>query len=367
MKKHLIAAAVAAAVAVPAAAQVTVYGRFDQSYNTVDTKTATSSKATTTGLDGGIGGSRLGFRAAEDLGGGLKAAVVYEFGVDAGENSGVTATRLGYAEVAGAFGTVRMGRQVSPGKSVADGFNALGNNTNFTPGDVNNSITGIDNRVSNAITYMTPNMSGFSAQIQYADSNTKTTTETSARLFNGPAGATGAQGSASDGAAGNGAFRTTVQGKIEGFGIAYSAGPLAFAVATHDQTVANAGAITKDNRVAAAATYTLGSTKLHLENSTRKSKTAAGATDIDRDVTTIGVTQPFGATTITAQLFDGDRKLGTTDTTAADYDGFKIRATYALSKRTGVYAQMGETNTKPTNGTQKTTVEGYGLGLYHTF
>jgi predicted porin len=361
MKKHIIAAAVAAAVAVPAAAQVTVYGRFDQSYNTVDTKTATSSKATTTGLDGGIGGSRLGFRAAEDLGGGLKAAVVYEFGVDAGENTGVGATRLGFAEVSGGFGTVRMGRQVSPAKVVADTYNALGNNTNFAPGDVNNSITGIDNRVSNAITYMTPNMSGFSAQIQYADGNTKGTTETSTTLLNGTAAADGVT---------TGPWRTTQQGKIEGLGINYVAGPLAFGVATHKQTISSPTAtiaIHKDDRVAVAATYSLGSTKLHLENSSRKAKLTTGATDIDREVTTIGITQPFGATTITAQLFDGDRKLGTTDTTAADYDGYKIRATYALSKRTGVYANMGETNTKPTNGTQKTTVEGYGLGLYHTF
>ena len=358
MKKHLIAAAVAAAVAVPAAAQVTVYGRFDQAYNTVETKTATTSKATHTGFEGGVAGSRLGFRAAEDLGGGLKAAVVYEFGVDPGENTGVGATRLGFAEIAGGFGTLRMGRQVSPAKAVADTYNANGNSTNFAPGDVNNAITSIDNRVSNAITYLTPTVGGFSAQLQYADANTKTTTETSTTLLNGTAGADGST---------SGSWRTTAQGKIEAIGINYAAGPLAIGVATHDQTVATAGAITKDNRVAFGAMYSLGSTKLYLENSTRKSKTAAGATDIDRDVTTIGITLPFGATTIAAQLFDGDRKLGATDTTAADFDGFKIRATYALSKRTGVYGQMGETNTKPTSGAQKTTVEGYGVGMYHTF
>jgi predicted porin len=57
MKKLLIAAAAMAVVAGTAQAQssVTVYGRFDQSYNKVDTKkTATqTSTATTTGRDRG--------------------------------------------------------------------------------------------------------------------------------------------------------------------------------------------------------------------------------------------------------------------------------------------------------------------------
>jgi len=359
MKKQLIAAAVAAAVAVPAAAQVTVYGRFDQFYGQVDTKTATTSKAMSTGADGGIGGSRLGFRAEEDLGGGLKAQMVYEFGVDGSENTGVGSTRLGFAALSGGFGTVRMGRQVSPLKALADGFNANGNNTNFTPGDAN-VVMSYDNRVSNAITYVTPAMSGFSAQAQFA--NTKTTDatgETSATLLNGSAGA--------DGVNATGAFRTTQQGKIEGFGLNYTAGPLMIAIATHDQTVANAGVVTKDDRVGVAAIYSLGATKIHLENYNRKTKDAAGATGIDREMTVVGVTLPLGATTITAQYMDGDRKVGATDTVGGDYDGFKVRATYALSKRTGVYGQMGESNTKPTDGSQKTTVEGYGIGLYHTF
>ena len=75
MKKHLIAAAVAAAVAVPAVAQVTVYGLFDAAYT--DIKTTTAAAVTTKTNDyvdsGRMSGSRLCFRGAEDLGGGLKA------------------------------------------------------------------------------------------------------------------------------------------------------------------------------------------------------------------------------------------------------------------------------------------------------
>ena len=357
--------AVLSTIAGSAVAQssVTVYGRFDQSYNKVDTKTATTSTAMTSGLDGGIGGSRLGFRGTEDLGGGLKANFVFEFGVDAGENTGVGATRLGFADISGSAGTFRMGRQVSPTKAVADGYNALGNNTNFTPGDVG-AITGFDNRISNAITYLTPTMNGLSAQVMYSDSYTETTTETSATLLNGTAAADGVT---------TGPWRTTVQGEVQAAGINYTVGKFAFAYALQNQTSQAAGVVSENDMTIAAATYDFGVLKAHLDQTTRKSKNAT-ATQADRKVTTLGVTVPMGKTTLTAQYFDGDRKAGTgtnafittAETTAADYSGYKARATYALSKRTGVYGQVGKTETKPTTG-QKTTVEGYGLGMYHTF
>jgi predicted porin len=374
MKKHIIAAAVAAAVAVPAMAQnVTVYGRFDQSFNHVNTKTATESKVTTSGLDGGIGGSRLGFRGTEDLGGGLKAGFVFEFGVDAGENTGVGSTRLGFADISGGFGTLRMGRQVSPGKALADAYNPLGNNTNFTPGDVNGSITSIDNRVSNAITYLTPNFNGLTAQLQYADSVTETTSKTSNILLNGSAGADGSANEVNGGVTGA-QWRVTRQGNIQGLGVNYSAGPLSIGAAKHDQTGYLAGVKSTADRSAFAAMYNFGRAIAHLEYSAYKIENS-GVVAADRKVTTIGVTVPMGAVTLTGQFFDGDRKAGTgtgiyntsADATAADYSGYKVRAAYALSKRTGLYAQLGETETKPKNGSQKTTVEGYGIGLYHTF
>jgi predicted porin len=381
MKKLLIATAAIAMVAGTAQAQssVTVYGRFDQSFNKVDTKaTATqTSTANNTGLDGGIGGSRLGFRGTEDIGGGLKASFVVEFGVDMGENTGVGATRLGFADISGSAGTFRMGRQVSPTKAVADSYNALGNNTNFTPGDVS-AITAFDNRISNAITYLTPTMNGFSAQVMLADANTETATEDSTVLLNGSAGAdgaaTGVPAGTNPGSTTNAGYRVTKQGEVKAAGINYVAGKFAFAYAMQDQTAKTAGVESTNDITIAAATYDFGVLKAHLDQTTRKIK-SAGVVSADRKVTTIGVTVPMGKLTLTAQAFDGDRKAGsgtgtfitTAETTAADYSGYKARATYALSKRTGVYGQLGKTETKVVNGGTKTTVEGYGLGMYHTF
>ena len=88
MKKHLIAAAVAAAVTGPVVAQVTVYGLLDGGYGTYKAKAGTASYKNTIvgGFDsangeGWISGSRLGFRGSEDLGGGLKANFVLEVGI----------------------------------------------------------------------------------------------------------------------------------------------------------------------------------------------------------------------------------------------------------------------------------------------
>jgi predicted porin len=291
----------------------------------------------------------------------LKANFVFEFGVDAGENTGVGATRLGFADVSGGFGTFRMGRQVSPTKALADGYNALGNNTNFTPGDVNSAITSIDNRISNAITYLTPTFNGLSAQIMFADANTQTTSESSTVLLNGTAAADGAT---------TGPWRTTTQGKVQAAGVNYVAGKLSIGAATQTNTAYTAGVPQTGARVALAAMYNFGPAIAHLEQSQYKIENS-GVMAADRKVTTAGVTVPVNAkVTLVGQYFDGDRKAGTgttADTTAADYSGYKVRATYALSKRTGVYVQAGETETKPTDGTQKTTVEGYGLGMYHTF
>jgi len=362
MKKLLIATAALTMVAgtVQAQSSVTAYGRFDQMYGRIDTKTATTSTVTNTGFDGGIGGSRLGFRGTEDLGGGLKANFVFEFGVDAGENSGVASTRLGFADLSGGFGTVRMGRQVGTTKKLADDFNSLGNNTNFTPGDVH-AITIFDNRLSNAITYITPTISGLSATAQFADANTQTTSETSTVLANGPSGADGAT---------TGPFRTTTQGKVTALGVNYKFGNLDLGVATADNAVYTAGVPQSTERIAYAAKYNFGFATASLEHSEYKVLNS-GVVAAERKVSTLGAIVPVNNNlSFAAQYFMGDRELGTgtgSDTPAADYSGYKARATYAFSKRTGVYGQVGLTETKPNNGTQKTTLEGYGLGMYHTF
>ena len=365
MKKSLIALAALSTIAGSVAAQssVTVYGRFDQGYNSVSTTTGAGVKtdAINTGLDGGIGGSRLGFRGTEDMGGGLKANFVYELGFDAGDGVLAAAHRLGFAEVASpTAGTARIGRQVTPIKAILDGFRPSGNNTNFAPGEfygatASGNIRGYfnaDNRVSNAITYITPTFSGFSANVQTAEISQKVTAgETNAASaavanLNQPAG----------------------QADSFGLGLNYNNGPWALAAAQLKFTTKAAGVQdTTDEVMTLAASYDFGVARAFGLYSEREQYTL-GVRSFEGDLMTFGVTAPFGKFALSAEYTNGGDDGITGGTAGNDATGYKLRAMYNLSKRTGVYGQVGESKLKSNVlGAGTTKIEGFNIGLVHTF
>jgi predicted porin len=356
MKKSLIALAVLSTIAGSVAAQssVTVYGRFDQGYNKVESKAGdgTTIKSTNTGLNGGIGGSRLGFKGTEDLGGGVKANFVYELDFDAGDGAVGTA-RLGYAEIASpSTGTARLGRQVSPVKAVLDGFRPSGNNTNFRPGDFyyGGSYMNGDQRVSNGIAYITPTFSGLSAQVQMSEVSQKTDEGTSTEESNISALNSGAG-----------------QDKGLGYSVNYSAGKLAAAYARFELTEKDFGVNAEDDVQTFAVSYDLGVAKLSALYTLREI-TEAGAKTFDAKLTTVGVTAPVGKFALSAEYSDGSDKAIADGEPGTDVQGYKLRAMYNLSKRTGVYAQLGESKYKSKDAAEGTSkVEGYNIGVVHTF
>ena len=120
MQKKLIALAVAGLVSAPVFAQsnVTIYGVAD-AYMGFGNHGGNDLAAV---QSGGLSGSRLGFRGAEDLGNGLKAVFTLEQGVDI--SNGVASPSVGGDSVfsrqalvglSGAFGTISLGRQYAPG------------------------------------------------------------------------------------------------------------------------------------------------------------------------------------------------------------------------------------------------------------
>jgi predicted porin len=372
MKKLLIATAALAMVAGTAQAQssVTVYGRADQGYQSVKSTDGTNGatlKNKSTGLEGGVGGSRLGFRGTEDLGGGLKAGFVYEFSIDM-ESTGANSTRLGFVELASNnVGTVRLGRQVSPVKAQLDAFRANSNNTSFRPGDfyygattsVDQGAMNADNRVSNAITYITPTLSGFSAQYQIAEVSLDdgAGVDTTSNALTGAAVATNAH--LNSGA---------TQAKTAGGSLNYSAGKIAASIAMFDiENVINGAAARNDDVQSFAASYDFGVAKVAVIHTLREIK-ASGVKTGDRDLTNIGVTVPVGKWALTAEYVDGTAKEVTGGDAGADLSGYKVRALYNLSKRTSVYAQLGESKSKnkvASDGTDK--VSGYNIGVAHNF
>jgi len=169
MKKTLIAAAVAAAVAAPAAnAGVVLYGKIHVSIDYLDAETS----ARCSGVSGSStpgGGfnvcdrtSRIGFKGSEDLGNGLKAIWKMESAVniaDGGSAGGSWGSaRNSYIGLAGDWGTFLYGRHDTPYKMAyyASGIDMLGDSFMDS-----NALYGHQEwRRDNAIAYVSPNWNG---------------------------------------------------------------------------------------------------------------------------------------------------------------------------------------------------------------
>ena len=152
------------------------------------------------GNDQGTGSSRIGFRGTEDLGGGLKANFLLEMGlrIDDGAAPGTTSVNSGgsggnvfgraaWGGVSGAFGEVRLGRQVVNSFFVQARSSAAGA-SNGLYGAAAASLAPIMGgvRFSNAINYTTPDFNGFSAGVMIAAPETDADTATSNTFVSAP-------------------------------------------------------------------------------------------------------------------------------------------------------------------------------------
>jgi predicted porin len=187
MQKKLLALAVAGALA-PAAAiaqsSVEIYGRANLGIQSWEASGATLGEAAS--FDRRLrvydGSSRVGLRVNESLGGGLRAFVVIETGVNidsgsaagqsgtANTSSGFWASRDSYVGIGGGWGDIRFGRQSifwSNGVIAQTGANYL---DTAVDGLINNpSLTAIPvTRQSSVVSYNTPTVGGFNASISYS-------------------------------------------------------------------------------------------------------------------------------------------------------------------------------------------------------
>jgi len=205
--------AIALAISAPAFAQssVTVYGLIDLGgqYIKGASKTLRETSA------GGLGGSRIGFKGTEDLGGGAYVDFVLEGGlnVDTGSSAqgGALFGRQAFGDIRSAtFGTISAGRQYSDIYYQTGEFSAFSNVTGTGPttaviggyaggyepvqggsgtatavsNTTGESLNGGPPRVNNSFRYTTPTWSGFKATALYgAGEVTGQTSKT--RLFDG--------------------------------------------------------------------------------------------------------------------------------------------------------------------------------------
>ncbi len=178
MKKQLLAATVATAIAAPMAAiaDVTVYGKLHYSVDSIDYDSdfcdtyvtgATSCSIPGTGNDSEADGydgsavnshsSRFGIKGSEDLGNGLSALFQMEFGIAADDLGNVRNNRNTFLALAGSWGVVGIGQVDTPYKSSTSSLEMFGDSI----GDYNQ--LGFDDiRTSDAVFYMSPNWNGFS-------------------------------------------------------------------------------------------------------------------------------------------------------------------------------------------------------------
>ena len=322
MKKLAIAlAALPAAVAVQAqSTNVQLYGLVDAGVEVVNHASATGGKVTRL-TSGGMNTSRFGIRGNEDLGGGLKAIFQLEGGlfIDEGKSDGALFGRQANVGLEGGFGRVIAGRSYTTaydfilpfdpmGYAPAYSWASTGHGTpvNATAGTPVNKY-GMTTAANNLIKYQ-GTFSGVKVGATYAFGEQTTGT--------------------SDGA--------TVM-----LGLGYAAGPFSTA-ATYERTNGLDSATGHDKTTVAqlGVAYAL-SDAWSLKGAYRHYKkdfASAAAVDLRGDTLWAGVNfQATPALGLTAAVYRVNVKDQATGP-EADPMMFVVRAKYALSKRTDLYA-----------------------------
>ena len=357
MKKSLIALAVlAASGAAMAQSSVTLYGVADAAVTHVN------GDDNWTGLDSGANKtSRLGFRGTEDLGGGLKANFVLEggFNLDNGDGaSGFAGSKAGdgfqfkrrsTVGLAGSFGEVRLGRELTAAYNATARYDVfgsvgLGQSRLWADGGVvdanaNASAVTTNQRISNALTYVSPDFSGFKVGLNYGFGETTTGNSDSGYL---------------------------------GAGLMYDNGPLSLGLGLERlNNGVNSVATSDIDAWSLGGSYDFGVAKLLAGY--RESTVDLAAVENKRTGYYVAATAPVGAGTVRVSYNRYENELGNVTGKA---DQFAIGYVYGLSKRTSVYGTYAYLKNKnganlytlgsgglKTNGSQ----QGVQVGVSHSF
>lgn len=314
MKKTLITmAAMAATGAAFAQSSVTISGNVAVAYE----RYAKGGDSEMTGFDASA--NNVTFSGVEDLGGGLKAAFTLNKRFDLTTGGGYNAREFenAFITLSGGFGSVSAGRHQAISVASYDIFNGLGisswNPVASTANDYAYNNTSA-NRYDDAISYTTPNISGFSATIVTTLS---------------PAVNTGREA-------------TAVR-------LGYAQGPLSVAYVRE-----NVSAKTGDVR---RADQNLG---VSYDFGVAKALLLWGKDGSADDRTSVGVIVPAGpALKLMAQYRTEGQTVSAAGAKSVLGSAWALGAEYALSKRTGLFAHYGDLD----NATQSA----YRVGLTHKF
>lgn len=317
MKKSILALAVLGIFAGAASAQtnVTIYGIVDAGVFGADNGSSGDNDKTWGVGSGMQSGSRLGFKGTEDLGGGLSAIFTLEagFNVDNGTHAqGIPATvgppvtaatdrlfgRQAFVGLNSGFGAVKLGRQYNPIRSAVESVDPFGVGL---AGNAGNIFELYGERADNTLNYTSGNFGGFVGQLAYS--------------FGEVAG-------------------DSTAGRQMGASGAYDNGPIRAVIAYHRADAATvATLLNKQETVMLGGSFNFGMAKLHAAYARNEGETGTGLGDLEADDFMIGVSAPFGPTTLLASYI----RRSDDSLEANDVDQWAIGLTYAVSKRTNFY------------------------------
>jgi predicted porin len=347
MKKSLLLAALLGAVGVASAQNnVTIYGTVDAGI--AYQRGAHDAGKTLTLESGQQSYSHIGFKGVEDLGGGMKALFLLEqavridtgvssfetLGVDTALSADSTGTFSSQAYVglsSDKYGTVKLGRQFSPlfeAYAAIDPFQAgFASDINSVFGNYN--YNSLYQRMSNAVTYHTPDIQGFKGALAVGFGESPASLRENSRV---------------------------------GVSLGYENGPLTIVYAYHyarenlfDKS------LFKTNFIGAA--YDFGMLKLHAAFD---QNTAGGGSFKTQDYL-LGVTVPFGAHAVFADYIRKKDKVHDD----ADAGQFGVGYTYNLSKRTNFYSAYtyvkNDQNSLLSTDKEGNSVNTFQIGMRHLF
>ena len=357
MKKSLIALAVlAASGAAMAQSSVTLYGVADAGVTYLNGADNWSGVTSGNNLT-----SRLGFRGVEDLGGGLKANFVIEggFNLDNGDGaSGYAGAKAGEGfqfkrrstvGLSGGFGEVRMGRELTAAFNATARYDVFGSvgidqsrlwaDGGVVDASANATAVTTNQRISNALTYVSPDFSGFKVGLNYGFGETTASNSDSGYL---------------------------------GAGLTYDNGPLSLGLGLERlNNGANSVATSDIDAWSLGGSYDFGVVK--LLGGYRASTVDRAAGENKRNGAYVAVTAPVGPGLVRASYNRYENKYNGGKDKA---DQFAVGYVYGLSKRTSVYGTYAYIKNKDganlynlgsgglkTNGSQ----QGVQVGVSHAF
>jgi len=316
MKKHLIAAAVAAAVAVPAAAQVTITGNLEAGYTSKDVRALGSTTSTTRQsaiTAGHVGTPNFTFRGSEDLGGGLKASFFIQEELDTATGStettgSTTSLSQTFVTLEGGFGAISVGRMNHATRDLGGVYRFFGDIGRLS-GAMNSA-----NNSTNTVQYVTPAIGGF--KISAAASNVGKTVSSGATTGVNP------QRQTSCGAS----------GKV---------GALNLAIASEELTFGGASAAALQGKYelnSFGANTNIGSIRVGIVYADQESTTVAQANGGERNALGLHLAMAAGNNVTVGGSFTSYEVTPAAGGAKPKADVMTVAAKYDLSKRTAVFA-----------------------------